>query len=309
MAMTKTQKERLERLLLVVPYILRRQDVTKHRGASVSEIKRRFRIRPRLLASDLRFLSSYISPGGGSRPDDYVDAYIEDDQAYIFGPLNFKGPMALRPREWFALLSAGEFMSSSASGPLGRGLQALAGRLQRLPMPVGKPDVRGKVIARPRAGSFTRCLETLRKGISIGKKVRFLYYSRSRDKTGERRVSPHGLFMLDGDWYLAASDAGGQLKTFRVDRMRGVKSSGGLITKQEQTAYLRWAGRGKTFDFRDCLRVSIGDGKRTAELQGNGPARLLDLYFRSYAGWRVSRADWFRDLVRNKLEVMLEAYR
>ncbi len=308
MAMTKTQKERLERLLLVVPYILRRQDVAKYRGASVGEIERRFKIRPRLLASDLRFLSSYISPGGSSRPDDYVDAYIEDNQAYIFGPLNFKGPMALRPREWFALLSAGEFMSSSASGPLGRGLQALAGRLRRLPMPVGETDVRGRVVARPRAGAFTRCLEVLRRGTSLGRKVRFFYYSRARDKTGERQVSPHGLFMLDGDWYLAASDGAGRVKTFRVDRMRGVKLIGSLITKKERAVYLRWAGRGKAFAFRDRLRVSVGNGKQTAELRGDSPARLLDLYFRSYAGWRVTGADWFRELVRNKLDVMLENY-
>ena len=52
------------------------------------------------------------------------------------------------------------------------------------------------------------------------RRLRFAYRSFSGDET-ERDVSPHGLVVHSGRWYLAAHDHGrDDLRTFRIDRMR-----------------------------------------------------------------------------------------
>ncbi len=304
--MTKKQKERLERLLVVVPYILRHQDVAAYHGADIKEIERRFGLKRRRLALDLKFLSSYISPAGDSRPDECVDAYIEDGQAFIFGPLNFKAPMALRSREWAALASAGELLGGT--GALGRGLRALAQRLRRLPRSGADGALKGQASLRPRPAAFGRALETLRKAAGAGKKISFRYFSRARGEAASRKVSPHKLLMLDGEWYLAATEAGKQVKTFRVDRMDGAKMLAEAVGEDESAAYSRWSARGTPFEFRDDLAVRMRKDGKTVELRGKGDARLLELYFRFYSGWGVDGSRWFRELVRGKLARMIEMY-
>lgn len=296
----------MERLLVVVPYILGRQDVATYRGVKVEEIERRFAISPRCLSRDLEFLCSYISPGGESRPDECVDAYVEDGEAFIFGPLSFKAPMALGTREWAALASAGELLGDEG-GELGRGLRSLAKRLRRLPRAGGDP-IGGRASLRRRGASFSRTLESLRGALHEGRRVSFSYYSRSRDERRERSVSPCKLLMLEGEWYLAACENGERVKTFRLDRITGLRRLTGRVGAGERRAARRWQARGVPFSFDDKLGVTLRRGGRKAKLRGASRGRLLDLYFRSYHGWRVTGDGWFRALLRGKLEKMLENY-
>jgi predicted DNA-binding transcriptional regulator YafY len=306
--MTKKQRERLERLLLVVPYILRHQKTEQCVGVKLGELRRKFNIHPRRLAADLKFLSRYVSPEGETRSDEYVDAYIEEGEAFIFGPLNFKGPMALKPREWFALLGAAEFVRTGANDPLGLGLRRLAEKLGRLPAADVKVNVRGRAATRSRAALFGKQLAALRLALEAGQMIDMAYYSRSVDRLRRLSVSPHHLFMLDGEWYLAANQEGQRLKTYRVDRMREISPSRVLISAACKAAYRLWAARGETFSFRDELLVVVKQDQQTAELRGDSPGRLLDLYFRRYRGWRVCGSSWFSEVLRGKLDRMLEAY-
>ena len=63
---------------------------------------------------------------------------------------------------------------------------------------------------------------TLESAISRRKRVRFDYYSISRDETSTREVEPYTLSLLDGSWYLTAWDVGREdIRQFRLSRIRG----------------------------------------------------------------------------------------
>jgi predicted DNA-binding transcriptional regulator YafY len=54
------------------------------------------------------------------------------------------------------------------------------------------------------------------------RRLRAVYRSFSGERT-RRELSPHGLVVHSGRWYLSAHDhTRGELRTFRVDRMRGI---------------------------------------------------------------------------------------
>jgi predicted DNA-binding transcriptional regulator YafY len=62
----------------------------------------------------------------------------------------------------------------------------------------------------------------LESAVSRRKRVRFDYYSISRDETTPREVEPYALSLLDGSWYLTGRDAGREaLRQFRLSRVRG----------------------------------------------------------------------------------------
>ena len=63
---------------------------------------------------------------------------------------------------------------------------------------------------------------TLESAVSRRKRVRFDYYSISRDETSTREVEPYTLSLLDGSWYLTAWDVGREdIRQFRLSRIRG----------------------------------------------------------------------------------------
>ncbi len=74
--------------------------------------------------------------------------------------------------------------------------------------------------SRPDAATFDALGDALRRR----KVVTFSYHAMSSDRTEEREVEPYGLFFVSAHWYLAGRDrARGELRNFRLNRMRGVK--------------------------------------------------------------------------------------
>jgi predicted DNA-binding transcriptional regulator YafY len=66
-------------------------------------------------------------------------------------------------------------------------------------------------------------LLALAEAIRRGRRIRARYTSHGQEVT-QRRLSPHGLVVHSGRWYLAAHDhARDALRTFRVDRMENVR--------------------------------------------------------------------------------------
>ena len=61
----------------------------------------------------------------------------------------------------------------------------------------------------------------LESAVSRRKRVRFDYYSISRDEVSTREVEPYTLSLLDGAWYLTGRDVGREdLRQFRLSRIR-----------------------------------------------------------------------------------------
>lgn len=70
--------------------------------------------------------------------------------------------------------------------------------------------------------SISRRVSQLESAVSRRKRVRFDYYSISRDETSGREVEPYALSLLDGIWYATGWDVGREaVRQFRLSRIRG----------------------------------------------------------------------------------------
>ena len=149
---------------------------------------------------------------------------------------------------------------------------------------------------------------TLESAVSRRKRVRFDYYSISRDETSMREVEPYTLSLLDGSWYLTGWDVGREdLRQFRLSRIRGriafaTKRDGGdfeapedferrlagprapwQLGKPDHTARIRVPRR-----VFDAALTSYGEAVSLQE--DDGSAVLLTRYSgeRQLAGWVLS---------------------
>lgn len=69
--------------------------------------------------------------------------------------------------------------------------------------------------------AVARRVALLEGAVSRRKRVRFDYYSISRDETSAREVEPYTLSLLDGSWYLSGRDVGREdLRQFRLSRIQ-----------------------------------------------------------------------------------------
>lgn len=69
---------------------------------------------------------------------------------------------------------------------------------------------------------IARRVGRLENAVSRRKRVRFDYYSISRDETSPRKIEPYAISLLEGIWYLTGRDVGREdLRQFRLSRIRG----------------------------------------------------------------------------------------
>lgn len=70
--------------------------------------------------------------------------------------------------------------------------------------------------------AVARRVAVLESAVARRKRVRFDYYSISRDEISEREIEPHALSLLDGTWYVTGHDAVKEnQRQFRLSRIRG----------------------------------------------------------------------------------------
>lgn len=71
--------------------------------------------------------------------------------------------------------------------------------------------------------NVARRVAVLERAISRRKRIRFEYYSISRDETSTREVEPHTLSLVDGVWYMSGRDTNrGAVRQFRMSRVKGL---------------------------------------------------------------------------------------
>ncbi len=146
-AATSRASDRLRRLLVLVPYLV------KHPGTELAEITRLFGVREDELTSDLNLLFvSGLPPYG---PGDLIGVAIEDERVWIDMADYFSRPLRLTRAEALALYLRG---TALAVTPGLREATALASALRKLEERLG-PETLGELAERvrpPRAGSPPR---------------------------------------------------------------------------------------------------------------------------------------------------------
>lgn len=202
---------RLERLLLIVPWLL------EHPGAELEEAARRFDVDAGALAADLDLLGYCGLPGYGG--GDLVVVRIAGGRVTVEMADFFARPLALTLRQAVTLLLAGQALEATglADEALRRATRKLVGALGAEGLPV-VVDV---------AAEGNEHLPLLRRAVAGSEVVRLAYRSASKAEETLRDVEPWALVGEGGAWHLQGWCRLAQAaRNFRVDRIRTAELTG-----------------------------------------------------------------------------------
>lgn len=221
--MTTRTLQRLERILVLVPWLL------ENHGVTVDEVVSRFGITREELADDLDVLGYCGLPGYGG--GDLVEASIVGDRVVVRLAEFFARPLRLSVSEAVTLLLAGRALGGveglAESGPL-------RGAVAKLESLLGADAAR---VAVDISAPGDELLPSLRAAVAEGHVVRILYRSASRAQTQWREVEPWAVVGHLGSWYLQgwARDAQGA-RDFRLDRIKQLELTTERVDEQRRGA-------------------------------------------------------------------------
>jgi proteasome accessory factor C len=220
---TARASDRLRRLLVVVPYVVR------HPGTSLEEISRLFGVGEAELLQDLNLLFvSGLPPYG---PGDLIDVQVEEGRVWIGMADYFSRPVRLTRSEALALYLKGKALLGAP------GLEeapALASALEKIENGLGRETL-GSLSGRVAVGAggreaevlAARALAALRPAVEQRERVEIEYYGASRDEVTLRRIDPEHVFSAIGNWYVVAWDhLADAERLFRLDRIRSATPTG-----------------------------------------------------------------------------------
>ena len=210
--MRRSAEERLQRLLVMLPWLMERGEVP------LAEVAQRFRMTPADVAADLELAAMCGLP---PFVDELIDLFIDDDVVVVGVPRLFTKPLRLTAPEGFALVTAGraamQLPGADERGPLGRGLQKLSAAL-------GDDAV---VVELPRPAEVDDHIAALSEAIRTAERLDVRYWTASRDEVTDRTITPRRVVHDRGEWYVVADDErSGERRTFRVDRFESIESTG-----------------------------------------------------------------------------------
>lgn len=210
---------RLNRILLMVPLILREE------GASMEELTNALEVSREEVLADLDVLFLCGLPDYG--PGDLIDRRIEGDRVYLSMADYFERPLTLTTEEATALLVAGEALMDAGffepGGPAGSALEKVKGLVPEK----GRGTIQevSRYIEVEIGSNPGRWWQVIEKGMEAGKDLRLEYYSFSRGEVTDRNVQPLSLVTSYGHWYLLAwCRQARERRLFRLDRVMSVET-------------------------------------------------------------------------------------
>jgi len=210
--------DRLRRLLVVVPYVVR------HPGARLDELARLFDVGERELVEDLNML--FVSGLPPYSPGDLIDVQIEEGRVWIGMADYFARPVRLTRSEALALYLKGKALLGA---PGLSEAPALTSALRKIEGGLGE-DTLASLAGRVEVGAgghVARSLALVRLAVERRERLEIEYYTAARDELTMRRVDPEHVFSALGNWYVVAWDHLAEAeRMFRVDRMRSVRETG-----------------------------------------------------------------------------------
>ncbi len=215
---TSRASDRLRRLLVVVPYVVR------HPGARLEEVSRLFGVGERELLEDLNLLFvSGLPPYG---PGDLIDVQVEEGRVWIGMADYFSRPVRLTRSEALALYLKGKALLGAP------GLEeapALASALEKIEQGLGR-DTLENLAGRVEVGAgghAAAALASVRVAVEHREQLEIEYYTAARDDLTTRRIDPEHVFSSIGNWYVVAWDhLADAERLFRADRIRSARPTG-----------------------------------------------------------------------------------
>lgn len=212
-------EERLRRLLVMLPWLMERGEV------SVAETAARFGLSEREVVKELELAAMCGVP---PFVDELIDVFIDEGMIWVGVPRLFTRPLRLNSVEAWELLAAGraamELPGADREGPLGRGLQKLAAALGEDDTSGVRIDLDGPPLTEEIAAAVRNRAE-----------LRIQYWSASSDETTERTIVPRQVFSDRGEWYVTADDdRSGEVRTFRIDRIESLTPTGATAVPSDR---------------------------------------------------------------------------
>ncbi len=207
-------RERLRRLLLLVPYVAR------HPGVPIEDLAALMSMTPEDLIEEVDFLLMVGQPPFA--PDDCIDLRVEDGKVYVDLDQAFQKPPRLTALEALALAAASQGMAEGDDSTIARALARIEAALPKELLPMYRQLLQRFAVVRLPGEAKTGAL--LKTAIVERREVVLEYFNESRAEVGSRPVRPRALHYAQGHWYLSAycltrKDD----RTFRVDRIRTAK--------------------------------------------------------------------------------------
>lgn len=284
-------KERLRRLLFLVPFVSRNQ------GQSVDEVARALGLSREALLEDLDLLTLVGRPP--FQPDDFLDIYVEDDRVYVDVDQRLSAPPRLTAAEGVALAAAAALLKSRGSETLTSAVEKLERVLPAQAVSRFKELGRHLDVAADAPGG----LGPLSLAIAEHRVVTFDYLTSTTGQREHRRVRPVELFSHHGQWYLSGHDEGrAGDRLFRLDRMGPLTVTDARFTPEASPTKVSLPGLDQAAQ-RVTVRFApvaapyvrerfgrdargVGDGFVEVEVPGDNP-RWLSRWVLSFGGEAV----------------------
>lgn len=323
--MTSRVADRLNRILLMVPYVL------ADGGGSMEELCRKFDITESDLMEDLNLLWFCGLPHYD--PGNLIDFRTEGDRVFISMADYFARPLRLTREEALALFVAGRAVMEAGlldeNGPLASALQRIQSVISRAEMEE-VDDVAGRIDVE--MGSYSgRWEQIIEQGLKEGRNLVINYYSFSRGVASSRQVEPMSLLWSRGHWYLQAwCHEARDSRLFRLDRIMDVSLTDTPVSvevadelhvpelvgeyrpgKKAHHVRLRFHGREGRMLVEEwpAAKVSeLDDGSLLLELRTRSLSWLANYLLRFADRFAVESPKELRRLVRERASAMLVMY-
>jgi proteasome accessory factor C len=201
------ERERLPRLLALVPYL------QAHDGIAVEQAASDFGITEDQLRRDLQLLWMCGLPGHG--PGDLIDLSFDGDTVSVIFDAGMSRPLRLTAEEALPLVVA---LRTLAEMPGITDRNAVERALAKVES-AASGSVEAQTVA-VELDRVSRLIPVLQSAIDGGRALALQYYTATRDETTDRIVDPMRVFEMDGRGYLEAWCRRAEgMRVFRVDRI------------------------------------------------------------------------------------------
>ena len=305
-------RERLRRLLLLVPTVARKQ------GLTLTELAKRLGVERAELLEDLDLLTMVGRPPFS--PDDFIDIYVEGERVHVALDQRFSRPPRLTAVEAAALWASAQSLRPAARSALGSAQKKLFAAVPRASQKMFE-GLAGRVGAE--SAPMDDLLEPLARAARELREVEFDYLAAGRKKGERRSVRPYAVYQHRGQWYLSGFDLGRKDdRLFRVDRVSALvlterRFSGtkdvrpptgfGTGSAKARIRFTKEAAPWARERFGDSAR-SCADGGLEVEIEGATPEWLVPFVL-GYAGEaQVIEPPELREAVRKATRQAIAAY-
>ena len=213
------KRERLRRLLLIVPAARRRP------GIKLADLARELDLTEQELRDDIDLLGVVGRPPFS--PDDLIDISVDErDRVSVALDQSFSRPPQLTPLEALALAAAAQEVAP-ADHAVAAALEKLTGQLPPRARQLYTQLAHRVAASTPAPRGAQEILSQLRVAAEQRREVALQYDKDGRGAAGDRLFRPQGVIDHGGAWYAIGHDVGRAAeRTFRVDRIVSVRETG-----------------------------------------------------------------------------------